>query len=239
MQLQMIVIAESSEVAPLLRQALDQDKFDLTFLHGFATARKMLLECRPDLILMDVSHWDSTVEALLVDLHKYRSTRSCRKIVLVTDSEAGDKTLALDAGADDFLLKSISAREFAARLKAALRSYVSFHVWEDLCVGALRLRRRTREVVVGDRIQKLSPTEFNLLEFLMENSGKVFAREELLENLWLPSVDVVTTRIVDVYVCHLREKIEDSSSEPTWLITRRGHGYSLVDPMSSASRHEA
>jgi two-component system response regulator VicR len=92
--------------------------------------------------------------------------------------------------------------------------------------------------MVGEEPKKLSRTEFNLLAFLMDHHGQVLTREVLVENLWLPGSEIESSRIVDVYVCRLREKIEENPAEPTRLITRRGQGYSLIDPQLSECRHE-
>ncbi len=87
--------------------------------------------------------------------------------------------------------------------------------------------------------QKLSRTEFNLLAFLMDHHGQVLTRDLLLENLWLPGNEIEYSRIVDVYVCRVREKIEDDPTHPTRLITRRGqgiHSLTLNDQKSAMSR---
>jgi DNA-binding response OmpR family regulator len=80
--------------------------------------------------------------------------------------------------------------------------------------------------------KSLSPKEFELLDYLMNNPGRVFSREELLEHVWGPW-EVDDRRVVDVYICRLREKIEEDPSQPRSLLTRRGQGYILVDPTES------
>jgi DNA-binding response OmpR family regulator len=86
------------------------------------------------------------------------------------------------------------------------------------------------EISLGAERKKLSPKEFNLLAHLMNSPGRVFSREELLESVWIPW-EIEDRRIVDVYIWRLREKIEDDLSQPRRLLTRRGEGYSLVDPL--------
>jgi DNA-binding response OmpR family regulator len=85
------------------------------------------------------------------------------------------------------------------------------------------------EAGVGAERKKLSPTEFNLLCHLMDHPGRVFNREELLENAWVPW-EIDDYRVVDVYIWRLREKIEEDPRRPQRLLTRRGQGYFLVDP---------
>jgi two-component system response regulator VicR len=238
MEQRVMVVQNAGELPPSVRDALRNESFEVEYVEGFANARKSVIEARPVLIVIDIESWAKNVEELLCEFGNLRSTRSSRKVVLAKSAKAEDRATALEAGADDFLLKPISTREFSARLKAALRSYIPTYSAEEPSLGVLRLRRNELEVVVGDEPRKLSRTEFNLLAFLMDHHGQVLTREVLLENLWLPTSEIESGRIVDVYVCRLREKIEDDPTAPTRLITRRGHGYSLIDPRLSNSRHE-
>lgn len=233
-----MVVQTAGELIATAREALNLQPFDVKYVEGFANARRTVVEVRPDLILIDIASWTKNVEELLCEFDTLRSTRSSRKVILASSAKVEDRALALESGADDFLLKPISTREFSARLKATLRSYVSAHSVEEPSLGVLRLRRNEMEVIVREEPKKLSRTEFNLLAFLMDHHGQVLTRDVLLENLWLPGNEIEYSRIVDVYVCRLREKIEDDPTHPTRLITRRGQGYSLVDPQRSEIRHE-
>jgi DNA-binding response OmpR family regulator len=238
MEQRIMVVQTAGELTATVREALNQQTFAVKYVHGFDNARKNVIDTKPDLILIDIPNWANNVQELLSEFGNLWSTRSCRKIILASSAGAEDRVLALESGADDFLLKPISAREFAARIKAAFRCYVPVHSVEEQSLGVLRLRRSEMEVMVGDESKKLTRTELNLLAFLMDHQGQVLTREVLLENLWLPSSEIESSRIVDVYVCRLREKIEDNPTEPTRLITRRGQGYSLIDPHLTEGRHE-
>ena len=231
MQKRIMVVQNAGELPSAVHDALKGQAFEVMYVEGFPLARRSALAVRPALVLIDIDCWDKSVEELLFEFGNLRSTRSSRKIILASSAKVDDKVLALEVGADDFLLKPISTRELAARLEAVLRCYVPIFQEEEVQVfGSLRLRRNGMEVFVGDNERKLSRTEFNLLAFLMDHPGHVLSREVLLENLWLPSGEVEYPRIVDVYVCRLREKIEEDPAYPTKLVTRRGHGYSLIDP---------
>ncbi|WP_162539578.1 response regulator transcription factor [Granulicella sp. WH15] len=210
---------------------MDKEEIAPTWLTDSTQTMRAALEQMPALVLFDVPLWQPELEEILVALGSLKRTRSIRKIVLAATARLEDKVTALDAGADDFLLKPISARELTARLKAVLRNYeaVSFEE-EKQSLGALDLYREGMEVAIGDQRQKLSPTEFNLLAYFMERPGHVLSREELLENLWLPCKEIEDRRVVDVYIWRLREKIEEDPSKPRRLLTRRGEGYALIDP---------
>ena len=236
MRKRMLVVQDQGLLISAAHGALHEDAFEVELVRGFAHAQKVILDFRPALILVEIVSWNMSTEAFLCELGVLRSARASRKIILAGSASMQDKVLALEAGADDFLLSSISPRELCARLEAVLRSYVPPLADEDeQSVGVLRLRRNGMEVVVGNEIRKLSRTEFNLLAFLMDHPGHVVTREVLLENIWLPSNEIEHPRTVDVYICRLREKIESNPAEPTRLITRRGYGYSLIDPSKMPS----
>ena len=237
MEQRIVVIQDAGELISTVRYALAGDAFKVTYVEGLVKARKTLIDIRPDLIVVDIASWTKNVEQWFSELNDLRSTRCRRKIILASTSDVEDKALALESGADDFLLKPISTREFLARLKAALRSYARVYPVEESSLGVLRLRRNEMEVVVGEKTEKLSRGEFNLLSFLMDHPGRLLTRDVLLKNLWASPGEIESSRIVDVYVCRLRDKIEDDPAKPVRLITRRGHGYSLIDPQQSQSRH--
>jgi two-component system response regulator VicR len=231
-----ILIVQSSEtMSPVIREALDNGPFDLRYLSGLTDVVATALEQKPDLVLFDISCWHRPVEQLLLELMDAPNVRSTRKVILSDSAGPDDKITALDSGADDFLLKPISPRELMVRIAATLRAQAVICPEEDIhTLGRLYLYRSVMEVSVnaGAGRTNLSPKEFELLDYLMDNPGQVFSREQLLARVWVPW-EIDAQRVVDVYICRLREKIEDDPSQPRWLLTRRGQGYILVDPTDS------
>jgi DNA-binding response OmpR family regulator len=231
-----ILIVQSLEtMSPVIREALDNGTFDLRYLSGLSDVVASVLEQKPDLVLFDISCWERPIEQLLLELMNAQNARSIRKVILSDSAGPDDKVTALDSGADDFLLKPISPRELMVRIAATLRAQAVIFPEEDIqTLGRLSLYRNVMEVSInaGAERKSLSPKEFDLLGYLMENPGRVFSREELLERVWVPW-EVDGQRVVDVYICRLREKIEDDPSQPRRLLTRRGQGYILVDPADS------
>jgi two-component system response regulator VicR len=233
MRKRILVVRNSNKMASVIEEALDNSAFDLRFHFGFPGVVASVLEHKPILVLFEIACWGKPIQDLLAELAAFAGFRSIRKIILSEKTGPEDAVSALDSGADDFLLKPISSRELLVRVSAALRSHTIDTAEEHIqTLGTLSLYREAMEVSVGAKRKKLSPTEFNLLSYLMDHPGRAFNREELLENAWVPW-EIDDRRVVDVYIWRLREKIEEEPSHPQRLLTRRGQGYFLIDPMSS------
>jgi DNA-binding response OmpR family regulator len=184
------------------------------------------MEDRPALVIFDVLGWNQSVGQCLLDLTSLPILRGTRRIILSSLGGAEEKTAALDAGADDFLLKPISSRELLARVNAVLRINSVFAGEEPITVGDLMLHRNPMEISIGSERKTLSGKEFSLLNHFMSNPGRVFSRDELLESVWVPW-EIKERRVVDVYIWRIREKIEQDPARPQRLLTRRGEGYFL------------
>lgn len=227
------MVRNSNKMATVVEETLDNGAFDLRFHFGCAGIVASVLEHKPILVLFEITCWGKAIQDSLSELAAFAGFRSIRKIILSDQAESEDAVSALDSGADDFLLKPISSRELLVRVNAVLRSHAIDAEEEHVqTLGTLSLFREAMEVCVGAERKKLSPTEFNLLSYLMDHPGRVFNREELLENAWVPW-EIDDRRVVDVYIWRLREKIEEDPSRPQRLLTRRGQGYFLIDPESS------
>jgi two-component system response regulator RegX3 len=147
-------------------------------------------------------------------------------IIMVTarDSEV-DKVVGLEIGADDYVTKPFSHRELVARIRAVLRRGQDVDLVPDIVEsGGVRLDAERHEVTVDGRPVKLALKEFELLEFLLRNAGRVLTRGQLIDRIW-GSDYVGDTKTLDVHVKRLRSKIEDDPANPERLVTVRGLGY--------------
>ena len=233
MRKKVLVVHLWDRVSPIVSEALDKEDFELIPLSGLSDVVTSVLELKPALVLFEIVCWQKSLENLFSELTNLKSGRSARKIILSDSARLDDKVRALDLGADDFLLKPISSRELLVRINAVLRSHMPVYLEDKVqTLGELSLFREAMEISVGKERKKLSPKEFDLLSCLMDHPGQVFSREELIESVWIPW-EIEDRRVVDVYIWRLREKIEADPSNPHWLITRRGRGYSLVAQASS------
>ncbi|SNT36763.1 two-component system, OmpR family, alkaline phosphatase synthesis response regulator PhoP/two-component system, OmpR family, response regulator VicR [Granulicella rosea] len=227
--------AASPRVSPVLAEACAMAGLEPHLALDLPQAARMAFELRPTLICFDQQPWTTALQDSLWQINRLQNIRSSRKLILATGATLDDCVLALEAGADDFILNPVSARELHARIKALLRSQDALsHEDDPVRCGTLQLHREGMEVEIqhrgAEQRSKLSPREFSLLAYFMDRPGHVLSRDELLENLWYPVGEIEDRRVVDVYIWRLREKIEDDPTRPSRLLTRRGEGYCLVEP---------
>lgn len=153
-------------------------------------------------------------------------------LMLTAKDDEFDKILGLELGADDYLTKPFSPREVVARVKAILRRSQSEDAEQSeqiLKIGDLEIHLDRYDVYFKDRQLVLTPKEFELLLYLANHRGKVLSRDQLLNGVWDFQYDG-DTRIVDVHISHLREKIEEDTKKPVYIRTIRGFGYKLEGP---------
>ncbi|SDB83619.1 response regulator transcription factor [Shouchella lonarensis] len=159
-------------------------------------------------------------------------------LMLTAKDEDFDKVLGLELGADDYMTKPFSPREVVARVRAILRRVDHEQAGErseeedekkHFAIGKLMIYPDHYEVYQRDKRLTFTPKEFELLTFLASNKGRVLTRDQLLNAVWDYEF-VGDTRIVDVHISHLREKIERDSKKPVYIKTIRGLGYKLEEP---------
>ena len=150
-------------------------------------------------------------------------------IILTAKTDEIDRVLGLEVGADDYVTKPFSVKELIARVRAQLRraSESPIQVSEVLTAGEIRLDAGKREVTRSGVPVELRPKEFDLLQVLMRNRGRVLSRNQLLESVWGYAA-YGQTRTVDVHVGRVREHIEPDPARPSYIVTIRGVGYRFV-----------
>ncbi|MCT2976240.1 response regulator transcription factor [Propionibacterium freudenreichii] len=164
-----------------------------------------------------------------IEVCKALRQRSDVPVIMVTarDSDV-DKVVGLELGADDYVTKPFSQRELVARIRAVLRRGRAEELVPDVLEsGDVRMDVERHEVAVRDEPVRLALKEFELLELLLRNSGRVMSREQLIDRVW-GSDYVGDTKTLDVHVKRLRAKIELDPSHPTALVTVRGLGYKFM-----------
>lgn len=220
-----LVVEDEAALVTLLRYNLEREGFQVLEATDGEEALLVARERRPDLILLD---WMlpllSGIEVCR-QLRRLPETRTVPIIMLTARGEEGDKLRGLDSGADDYVTKPFSPSELIARVRAVMRrarpsTEGETLTYEDLSMdlAAHRVRRNGRDVHLG-------PTEFRLLRHLMEHQGRVFSREQLLDQVWGHDV-YVEPRTVDVHIRRLRKAL-NGNEEPDLIRTVRSAGYAL------------
>ncbi|KRM09149.1 response regulator YycF [Lentilactobacillus farraginis] len=230
-----LVVDDEKPIVDIEKFNLTKEGYEVFVAYDGEEALKQVNEVDPDLIILDL---------MLPKIDGLEVAREVRKtkdtpIIMVTakDSEL-DKVLGLELGADDYVTKPFSNRELVARVKANLRRQGTSggnsnegDENKDIKIGDLVIHPEAYSVSKRGENIELTHREFELLHYLAQHIGQVMTREHLLQTVW--GYDYFgDVRTVDVTVRRLREKVEDSPSHPTWLVTRRGVGYYLRNPES-------
>lgn len=229
-QYRIMIVDDESDILDLLEKALMIEGYNniIKIDNGFS-AVKTCREIHPDIIILDV---------MLPDLDGYEVCRQirafsmCPILFLSSKNDELDKILGLAVGGDDYVTKPFSPKEVAYRVKAQLRRVeykqnLSKH--EYVKIGELMIEPEACTVMKGNSLIELTAKEFEILQYLAENKGRVISRERLYETFW-GEESFGCDNTVMVHIRHLREKLEDNPAAPKYLITMKGLGYKLVNP---------
>jgi two-component system response regulator RegX3 len=233
-----LVVEDEESFVEALVVGLKREGFLVTVARDGAEAVEKFDKVRPDLILLDV--WLPRKSG--IDVCREIRSRSKVPIIMVTaKSSEIDTVVGLEVGADDYVTKPYRLRELVARMRAVLRRSPSAHSEDEpgevMDVDGLRLDPERHEVHLrGDKVA-MPLKEFELLELLMSNAGRVLTRETLIDRVWGPHY-VGDTKTLDVHVKRLRSKIEDDPSRPSRITTVRGLGYKFESLAAAAKQAE-
>jgi two-component system response regulator RegX3 len=224
-----LVVEDEESFSEALGYLLGREGFDVTLADTGTKAIEEFDRVGADLVLLDLMLPGLSGTEVCKQLRQ----RSAVPIIMLTakDSEV-DKVVGLELGADDYVTKPYSSRELVARIRAVLRRNAD--LGEDvatpgtLIVGPVRLDTERHVVEISGTITQFPLKEFELLEFLMRNSGRVLTRTQLIDRVW-GSDYVGDTKTLDVHIKRLRAKIEVDPANPVFIQTVRGLGYKLED----------
>ncbi|MDD4122109.1 MAG: winged helix-turn-helix domain-containing protein [Eubacteriales bacterium] len=226
-----LIIEDEKSISDIIKFNLTKEGFDVETSYDGQEGLTKALSIKPDLILLDVML--PLMDGFQV-CKKIRETSSIPILMLTAKEEEVDKVLGLELGADDYITKPFGMRELIARIKANIRRTDLMTNLQDVPsnvqdFGNLAIDLNRYEVRKNEIALELTLREFELLKYLAERENKVFSREQLLEEVWGYEYygDI---RTVDVTVRRLREKLEDDSSDPKYIMTKRGIGYYFRRP---------
>jgi DNA-binding response OmpR family regulator len=221
-----LVVEDDALIRSAVLRALGDRGHAVSSAPDAMTGLQAVVDSQPDLVVLDLGLPDLEGTDLL------RMIRAVSEVpVIVATARDDDRMVvkALDAGADDYVVKPYSAEQLDARIRAVLRRATGTEPEPTLTVGGLTVDPRSREASLDGRSLELSPREFDLLAYLAAQPGRVVTKRELLTEVWrLPYGGADKT--VDVHLSWLRRKLGETAQTPRYLVTVRGVGVKLVAP---------
>lgn len=232
MSAKILVVEDEEPLALLLQYNLEAEGFSVDLIHHGDDVELNIEENQPNLIILD---WMLPGVSGLELCRRIRANGKTSKIpiiLLTARGEESDRVRGLSTGADDYVTKPFSVPELIARINAVLRRANPKSIADTLTVGDLEMDRTSFRVKRGPREIRLGPTEFRLLEFLMQSPGRVYSRGQLLDSVWGQNV-YVDERTVDVHIGRLRKAL-NRGKEIDPIRTVRGAGYSISTQTDAA-----
>ena len=227
-----LVAEDESALVTLLRYNLEREGYRVLVAMDGEEALLVAAEEKPDLVLLDWMLPQLSGIEVCRRLRSRQETRNVPIIMLTARGEETDRIRGLDTGADDYLTKPFSMMELLARLRAVMRRIRPSLAEDVVVVGDIEMDRAAHRVRRGGREIHLGPTEYKLLDHLIQHPGRVFSREQLLYAVWGSDV-YVEARTVDVHVGRLRKALNiDNTGDP--IRTVRSAGYALEDTAVTA-----
>ena len=220
-----LVVEDEDSLSTLLQYNLDKEGYRVGLAGDGEEAMVMVDEQAPDLVLLDWMLPRVSGVEVCRRLRSRAETRNLPIIMMTARGEESDRIRGLDTGADDYVVKPFSTTELMARIRAVLRRIRPGLADETVRIGDLMIDRAAHRVKRGEREVHLGPTEFKLLDYLMQHPGRVFSREQLLDSVWGSDV-YVEARTVDVHIGRLRKALNESADKDP-IRTVRSAGYSL------------
>jgi two-component system, OmpR family, phosphate regulon response regulator PhoB len=231
-----LIVEDEASLGVMLRYNLEAAQYVVDTIDRGDEAEIRIAEDPPDLIILDWMLPGLSGIELCRRLRARMHTRQLPIIMLTARGEESERIRGLNTGADDYIVKPFSVPELMARVSALLRRANPAKVTGVLSFGDLEMDREKRRVSRAGRPIQLGPTEFRILEFLMERPGRVYSRGQLLDAIWGRN-KFIDERTVDVHIGRLRKAlIEGAESDP--IRTVRGAGYSLNERFGTTSANE-
>ncbi|MFP5112638.1 response regulator transcription factor [Bacillaceae bacterium C204] len=229
MKQRILVVEDEKQIAKILKIELEYEGYEAIIAYDGKSGLQAALNEEIDLILLDV---------MLPEMNGIEVLRKIRKennlipvILLTARNMTMDKVAGLDQGANDYITKPFEIEELLARIRACLRqSSIAVMASQSndslLEIRDLTVNLDTREVTRGETLITLTPKEFDLLVYLLSNKNRIVTRESILLHVWGYEYEG-ETNVIDVFIRHLRKKIEEGFSDPTIIQTVRGIGYTI------------
>ncbi len=228
-----LVVDDEPSIVTLLTFNLEKEGYKVTSAADGQEGLDLALEHSYDFIILDVML--PSIDGIAITQKLRQEKNDTPILILTAKDDQVDRIIGLEIGADDYLTKPFSPREVLARMKAIFRRIEPRKTQSDeaepeyLSFGQIKADLTNYQVTIEDQPIELTPKEFELLVYFMKRKDRVIDRDTLLDRIW--NFDFSgQSRIVDVHVSHLREKIERDPKHPKYLLTVRGFGYKFQEP---------
>ncbi len=227
-----LVVDDEPQIRRVLRSTLSTHGYVITEAKTGEDALESMRKERPDLILLDMNMPGmGGIEAC----RQIRRTSDAPIIMLTVRNAERDKVAALDAGADDYVVKPFGIEELLARIRAALRRYSPCDTLPSFVSKDLTIDFEARQMTVRDRIVHLTPKEYDVLKHLVANQGKPLTHRRILQSVWGPDYGEETENL-RVVINQLRKKIETDPARPKYIVTEPWVGYRFQPSRESVSK---
>ncbi len=231
-----LIVDDEAQIRKMLHIFLDASDFTIEESETGKQALRMSVSVQPDLVLMDLGLPDMDGKDVIKQIRQWSQTPIIVLSVRAVDQEVVD---ALDAGANDYVVKPFSANILLARIRANLRGAAVRECGEpDLTNGGIRMDLVRHEVFQDGEKIAITPKEYDLLRYFMINRGRMLSHRQILTEIWGPA-HAEDIQYLRVYVGQLREKIEKDPAAPQLIITEPGVGYRMEDLKDAAATAEA
>lgn len=214
-----LVVDDEQDIVDLLTYNLKKEGFEVEYANNGRTAIKVAIRFQPDLVLMDVMMPEMDGIEACRQMRESNALKNTPIVFLTARSEEYSELAGFDVGGDDYIIKPIKPRILISRIKAILKRNAVSEKEERLEFDNLLIDRESFSVTFGEKVMQFPKKEFELLALLASKPGKVFTRDQILENVWGNEV-LVVDRTIDVHIRKIREKLDDK-----FIYTVKGVGY--------------
>jgi DNA-binding response OmpR family regulator len=217
----LLAVDDDADIRQVLKANLELYGFELDLAESWSKGQAALGRQLPSLIILDLTLPDGDGIEICKDLKQQYP--KIPVIMLTAKDRVPDKVIGLESGADDYIVKPFETIELLARIRACLRRYVPSV--EKITIDGLVVDLKTRVVSLQGKAVELTPKEYDLLCLFLTNRGEPLRREFIRKTVWKDSQIYSWSRVIDVHIQHLRQKIEANPLEPEYLLTVPGVGY--------------
>jgi DNA-binding response OmpR family regulator len=227
MEYRILAVDDDSDILKVLKANLELNGYAVDTAENWEEAKVIIPRSQPDLIILDIMLPDR--DGIDICRHIRKEFPRIPVILLTAKDKISDKVLGLESGADDYVVKPFEALELLARIKACLRRSHSPDSEVKVNIKNITIDFRKRRVTVSGKEIELTPKEYDLLCLFVSNRGEVLSRDTIRKELWKSSRIYSWSRVIDVHIQHLRQKIERDPASPEFIVTVPGTGYRFSD----------